>query len=45
MGKSEKDIRNICVNANVVAGLSIKGSKAEDSGDSVRKWLNKNGLI
>ena len=45
MGKSEKDIRKICVNANVVAGLSIKGSKAEDSGDSVRKWLNKNGLI
>ena len=45
MGKSEKDIRKICVNANVVAGLSIKGSKAEESGDSVRKWLNKNGLI
>ena len=45
MGKSEKDIKKICGNANVTKGLSIKGSKAEESGDSVRKWLNKNGLI
>jgi len=45
MGKSEKDIKKICGNANVDKGLSINGSKAADSGDSVKKWLNINGLI
>ena len=45
MGKSEKDIEKICGSANVAKGLSISGSRAADSGDSVRKWLNKNGLI
>ena len=45
MGKSEKDIEKICGSANVAKGLSINGSRAADSGDSVIKWLNKNGLI
>ena len=45
MGKSEKDIKNICSGANVAAGLAIRGSKAAGSENDVKKWLAKNGVI
>ena len=45
MGKSEKDIKNICSGANVAAGLAIRGNKVAGSENDVKKWLAKNGVI
>ena len=45
MGKSEKDIKNTCNGANVAKGLAIRGSKAADAENDVKKWLAKNGVI
>ena len=45
MGKSEKDIKNTCIGANVAKGLAISGSKAAGSESDVKKWLAKNGVI
>ena len=44
MGRSERDIKNIC-KAKVAKGLSINGSRAANSGDSIKKWLKQNGLV
>ena len=44
MGKSERDIKNIC-KAKVAKGLSINGSRAANSSNSVKKWLEQNGVI
>ena len=45
MGSSERDIKKYAPGATVKKGLSITGSKAAESGDSVRRWLAANGLI
>ena len=45
MGGSERTIRQSAPGAEVRKGLSITGSSAADSGDSVRRWLKANGLI
>ena len=44
MGRSERDIKNIC-KAKVAKGLSINGSRAANSSNSVKKWLEQNGVI
>ena len=45
MGGSERDIRRTCPGAAVKAGLSITGSSAADSEESVKRWLSANGLL
>ncbi len=44
MGGSERDIKKTCPGAVVKSGLSVTGSRAADSGESVRKWLSANGI-
>ncbi len=45
MGGSEKTIRQCAPGADVKKGLPITGSRAADSGESVRRWLTANGLL
>ena len=45
MGHSERDVMKICQGAKVVKGLSITGSAAESSKESVKRWLISNGMI
>ena len=45
MGGSERDIRQTCPGATVKGGLSITGSAAASSKDTVRRWLSANGLL
>ena len=45
LGGSERDIRRTCPGAEVKAGLSITGSKAADSAESVKRWLSSNGML
>ena len=44
MGGSVRDIKNACPGADVKTGLAIKGSRAEESADEVKKWLGENSL-
>ena len=45
MGRSEQDIKKYAPGAKVESGLSITGSRAAGSADSVRAWLKKNGIM
>ena len=45
MGTSDRDIRKAAPGAEVKKGLSVRGSAAADSRDSVRSWLAANGLL
>ena len=45
MGGSERDVRRYAPGAEVKKGLSILGSEAADSKDSLRRWLSANGLL
>lgn len=45
MGGSEKTIRQCASGATVRKGLPITGSYAANSGESVRSWLDANGLL
>ncbi|MGM9538743.1 MAG: flavodoxin [Candidatus Onthomonas sp.] len=39
MGRSEKDLRNLCVGATIERGLAIRGSEAAKSEGRVNAWL------
>lgn len=41
MGGSERDLKNICVGASVMPGLSIQGSEAAHSENKVAAWAKK----
>lgn len=41
LGKSVEDISKLCPNSNVLEGLAIRGSKAENSQDIIFEWINK----
>ncbi|TAL17607.1 flavodoxin [bacterium] len=41
MGRSEKDIRKLCPNANVLKGLPVKGSKVQKADDEIVSWLKQ----
>ena len=45
MGSSERDVKKYAKGADVKKGLSITGSQAANSKDTVKKWLAANGLI
>ena len=45
MGSSERTIKQCAPGAEVKRGLSITGSNAASSGESVRRWLKANRLL
>lgn len=45
MGRSEQDIRSLCIGARVEKGLAITGSQAEYAKPLVEEWLKENGLL
>ncbi len=45
MGASERAIRQCAPGAEVKKGLSVTGSEAANSGESVKRWLSANGLL
>ena len=45
MGSSENNIRKLAPGAVVKKGLPIIGSNAENSTETVKRWLSDNGLI
>ena len=45
MGGSERTIKQCAPGADVKKGLSVNGSNAANSGESVKHWLKENGLI
>lgn len=44
MGRSEGDIKALCPEAEVVDGLSVKGSLSEESDEKVFNYLKYNGI-
>ena len=44
MGRSERDIKKLCPNAEVAEGLAISGSSCNSAESSVKNWLSSNGL-
>ncbi|EHI99086.1 hypothetical protein CDLVIII_2442 [Clostridium sp. DL-VIII] len=45
MGNSERDIKKLCPNSNVLSGLAIRGSSSDKAGKDLEKWLKKLDLI
>ena len=45
MGSSERDIKKTCPGAEVKRGLTITGSAAAGSKNSVERWFKANGLM
>ena len=45
IGNSERDIRKICPNANMLSGVAIKGGSASSADADVAKWLKRIGHI
>lgn len=41
MGRSEEDLKRICVDAQVLKGLSVRGSEAAASRDAVVRWAQE----
>lgn len=42
LGSVERDLKNICVGANVKPGLAILGSSVYTSKDKIKKWIDLN---
>ena len=40
MGSSERELKNTLKNANIKAGLAIKGTNAHTSDSQIEKWVN-----
>lgn len=45
MGSSERDIKKLCPNAEIVKGLSIRGGSVKNAGKDIEAWLRTNGLL
>ena len=41
MGNSESDIRKLCLSANVLSGLPIRGSKVNQADGKISEWLKE----
>lgn len=41
MGSSERDIRKLCQDANVLPGLAIRGSLVHKADDQLTDWINR----
>ena len=42
LGNSERDIRKLCPNANVLPGIAIRGGSVKSAGNSIKTWLSGN---
>ena len=42
LGNSERDIRKLCPNANVLHGIAIRGGSVKSAGNSIKTWLSGN---
>jgi len=45
LGSSERDIKKSAKGAKLKKGLSITGSRAADSKETVKRWLTDNGMM
>ena len=45
MGSSERDIKKLCPNSKILAGLSIRGGSVDRADKDVANWLKKSKLI
>jgi flavodoxin len=45
MGSSERDIKKLCPNANVLSGLAIQGGSVDKADKDITNWLKKLNLI
>ena len=42
LGSIERDLKRVCVGAEVKSGLAIVGSRAKDSKNNIEKWIEEN---
>lgn len=40
MGSSERDLKKLCPNANVLSGLVIRGSRVNEADEAIAEWIN-----
>lgn len=45
MGSSERDVKKLCPNANVLSGLAIQGGSVGRADKDISNWLKKLDLI
>jgi flavodoxin len=45
LGRSERDIKKLCPNSNVLEGLAIRGSSVNKAQNNVSAWLHKLGIM
>ncbi|WP_241243576.1 flavodoxin [Caldicellulosiruptor changbaiensis] len=45
LGSSERDIKKLCPNANVLPGLAIRGSSVNQADKDIQNWLSRLGLL
>ncbi len=45
MGRSESDIASICPEAQLLDGLSVRGSDAGSAQTEVEEWINNSGIL
>ena len=45
MGSSERDIKKLCPNANVLSGLAIRGGSVERADKDIANWLKELNLM
>jgi len=45
LGSSERDIKKLCPNANVLPGLAIRGSNVNRADKDIQNWLLRLGLL
>lgn len=39
LGNSERDIKKVCPNANVLSGLALRGSDVNNTDNEIKKWI------
>ena len=45
MGHSERDIKELCHDAKVLKGLSIRGGSVQSAANDISAWLRELGII
>jgi flavodoxin len=45
MGSSERDIKKLCPNSKILAGLAIRGGSVDRADKDLANWLKKSELI
>ena len=45
LGRSESDIASICPDAQLLEGLSVRGSDAGSAQTEVREWISNSGIL